>query len=1003
MKYNYLNQNIPQYKRKEINDKIDYLISNTDLLNKSGITNEIIYNSYTLKGGLHNLNFKDFGSYHAFSERKKEIEWGAFNTNYKEAQYLIDILNISCDETVLDLTCGCGSLFNFLPVEQNIYGNELDIKAYKVAKHLYPLANIKLGDMREYRPYILFDTIIGNPPFNLRLRYDGNEQYSQMIYIKKSCELLKSGGLLALIVPKSFLDDEFSNKSDIEYMNDNFNFIGQILLDNNAFKHLGVDNFQTKIIIFSKKSDFIESKSYANTFIQGDSTCIYNTYIKPIRDLQHKYKSNIKLENIKNYSDEDKIFNERVTKLLFDIKRTKTIKDKYIECYNYYQKYYNQERPISLKQEDWDKIKITRNKVIKKLKTILSNQHVVSKDEINLVKSNYNIKLKGYSQKTRQWVFNNRHKEISINDLILNGYSFQDKTYKKLINKKRKQYNLQSMHFQDMTIDKNIEKWLKTHFLYDKLKDEKLFLNDRQLIDMNKIIQKRYGLLQWDMGGGKSFSSLFYGMYRLENNNCKNIFVVAPAIAIKNTYIDMLDLYNIKYRVIDSIQSIKDIQNGEFLLITFNMCIKYQKPLKKFIKSNNKKFALIMDESDGISNILSKRCKASINCFRKLPYKLLLSGTSTRNSINEIYGQLELLYNNSINLLSENEFIYTTDKETNELKKTKNKNYLTPFPPYKKGFELFSNSFIPKKISVFGVSKFNQDIFNKDILKNIINKTIITRSLKEIIGKELNQIHQIPCSFSSSEYDLYKTILEEFYSMSAEYQIHTGNCRKDAMFKILAQLNTLLKACSTPHTFKEYVGTNISSKIIKVFELIDSFGNERVAIGCTRIKTVNTYYNELIKRYPNRKIFRITGQDTSLKQRKELINEMKNYDNCIILSTQQSLSCSMNIGFVDKVIITEMNWNDSSCGQYRARFSRMNSENTTDIFNVFYDKSIEVNLLKLNMAKEKLCMFMKNEDIEESDLYDKYGIDSWMLKSLMIKEKDSNGSINITWGNQEII
>lgn len=75
-------------------------------------------------------------------------------------------------------------MFNFLPNEYNIYGNELDIKAYKVAKYLYPLANITHGDMREYNPHILFDTIIGNPPFNLRLRYKSNEMYSQMICTK---------------------------------------------------------------------------------------------------------------------------------------------------------------------------------------------------------------------------------------------------------------------------------------------------------------------------------------------------------------------------------------------------------------------------------------------------------------------------------------------------------------------------------------------------------------------------------------------------------------------------------------------------------------------------------------------------------------------------------------------------------------------------------------------------------------------------------------------------
>jgi hypothetical protein len=655
-----------------------------------------------------------------------------------------------------------------------------------------------------------------------------------------------------------------------------------------------------------------------------------------------------------------------------------------------------------LKPEEWEKIKVTKEKVINKLKWVLSKQHIKEEDKIELVKTNYHIKLKGYSENTRKNVFSQQNNRIPINNLVLNGYSFDNHTYKKLITKKKKEYEKQSVKFDDMLIDENIDNWLKTHYLLDATINEKLYLNDRQLIDMNKIIQKKYGLLQWSMGGGKSFSSLFYGLYRLENNHCKNIIIVAPAIAIKNTYIDMLENYNIKYRVIDSIQSIKNIQQGEFLLITFNMCIKYQRQLKKFIKVNNKKFALTMDESDGISNILSKRCKASLNCFKKLPYKILLSGTSTRNSINEIYGQLALLYNNSINMLSMNEYIYQIDDETKELKKVSNKIHNQPFPSYKRGYELFSNSFIPKKITVFGVSKFNQDIFNKDTLKDIIDKTIITRSLKDIVGRELTEIHQVTCKFSESEYSLYKTILDEFYSMSAEYQIHTGNSRKDSLFKILAQLNCLLKSCSTPHTFREYIGNEISSKFLKVFELIDSFKEERIAIGCTRIKTVNTYYNELTKRYPNRKIFRITGQDTTLKQRKNLVEEMKEYKDCIILSTQQSLSCSMNIGFVDKVIITEMNWNDAGTSQYRARFSRMNSDNVTDIYNVFYEKSIEANLLKLNMSKEKLCMFMKNEDIEEEELYVKYGIDPHMLNSLMVKEKNEDGSINITWGEQEI-
>ena len=44
MKYNILNQTIPQNSRRELNDKILYLIDN-DLAESSGITTEDIYNA----------------------------------------------------------------------------------------------------------------------------------------------------------------------------------------------------------------------------------------------------------------------------------------------------------------------------------------------------------------------------------------------------------------------------------------------------------------------------------------------------------------------------------------------------------------------------------------------------------------------------------------------------------------------------------------------------------------------------------------------------------------------------------------------------------------------------------------------------------------------------------------------------------------------------------------------------------------------------------------------
>lgn len=45
-----------------------------------------------------------------------------------------------------------------------------------------------------------------------------------------------------------------------------------------------------------------------------------------------------------------------------------------------------------------------------------------------------------------------------------------------------------------------------------------------------------------------------------------------------------------------------------------------------------------------------------------------------------------------------------------------------PFPAYKKGYELFSFSYLPKKITVFGLEKANQDIYNSSFLDELLEK-----------------------------------------------------------------------------------------------------------------------------------------------------------------------------------------------------------------------------------------------------------------------------------------
>lgn len=66
--------------------------------------------------------------YQKYAEAKQEFENGQFFTNSETSQYIINLLDISEDDLIGDLTCGKGSFFNYLPNLHNVYGCENDLQ-----------------------------------------------------------------------------------------------------------------------------------------------------------------------------------------------------------------------------------------------------------------------------------------------------------------------------------------------------------------------------------------------------------------------------------------------------------------------------------------------------------------------------------------------------------------------------------------------------------------------------------------------------------------------------------------------------------------------------------------------------------------------------------------------------------------------------------------------------------------------------------------------------------
>jgi hypothetical protein len=130
----------------------------------------------------------------------------------------------------LDPTCGIGNFCNHIP-EDLFTGVEFDLNCYKVGSYLFPNANMINYDIQYWESTQHFTYILGNPPYNLKF----NDKNSQTFILEKCNEWLDLYGIAALIVPESFLQDDFYYKNLRRFIFEKYSWLGQVKLDDKAF------------------------------------------------------------------------------------------------------------------------------------------------------------------------------------------------------------------------------------------------------------------------------------------------------------------------------------------------------------------------------------------------------------------------------------------------------------------------------------------------------------------------------------------------------------------------------------------------------------------------------------------------------------------------------------------------------------------------------------------------------------------------------------------------
>ena len=195
------------------------------------------------------------------------------------------------DRKILDPGMGTGNFYSVLPEqfqESKLFGVELDSITGRIAKQLYPDADISIMGYEATKfEDNSFDVILGNIPFNsvkiYDRRYNDLNPYIHDYFFIKSLDLAKPGGIISFITSKGIMDRK--DESLREYIARRAEFIGAIRLPNTAFKALAGTDVTADVVFLKKRErpielDRMNLPSWIETDLDRSKWIAYNRYFK---------------------------------------------------------------------------------------------------------------------------------------------------------------------------------------------------------------------------------------------------------------------------------------------------------------------------------------------------------------------------------------------------------------------------------------------------------------------------------------------------------------------------------------------------------------------------------------------------------------------------------------------------------------------------------------------------------------------------------------------------
>lgn len=1062
-----------------------------------------LYQNFSGKGGLHEVEFKNCENFHEYTALKQEFEMGQFFTPDAIAEKMVQLLQLPESVKVIDATMGMGRFFNFIPNESRIYGMDNSWENIDVCNRLYPDAaktlNFRNHDLRDRVMAMHIGTVaynIGNPPFNIAfkgmwyhpLATQANEEeggegilLSQNAYVFHTTQYLMPGGVSFFIVPQTWLTGLRHTKIR-EYINENYYTVAELSLDKKAFSEYEVE-FPTKALLLVKKGgdSVFELETFIGSFDDVDGfrrSEQYKWFITSKKTIDQHFAAH-KLKELRGtlkLDYEKRPYYDRLKKAIYETFRGLNMEDQKV-----LDKYKTEMDMMQLNYQSYQWEKLCRAQYTRLEKAIARKEKNALNVEVII--SRYDIIFRRSNNKVTEY-FNLEENKLEVNGKLIwlpNKYSKNDLcvhddiysefkevmarltewtfqvTFKgdtrfislkaqpwllKYIEKIRKQYALNTCDTALLKekfpteYEENYEMLSEMEFPSHQHGTIKLL--PHQVEDLAGALLKHNSLITWDTGLGKTLGGITWSKVKGGKT-----LVIAPAVNTIDPWLQQIKEYRPEATVF-LCKTKKDIFKyswEDYLIVSLES---FTVPGKVMVNGKKSRGPepffetqlmknwfrnLIVDESDNTKNKSSKRFKSLRKIAKRFRNRLLMSGTPTRNNVNEIYNQLEILAQNSNAMMCWAEQQVEYDRSSREWIYARNPCFGSPFPAWG-GYQAFERTFSPKKITCFGAEETNQDIFNKDIFDALVRSIRFTRIYdieKPRINAVLNmedvweykEYKQVSVPMSPTENKVYDYILTDLARQLEEMYSRQHDNQTASMLTIAQQIMKLLHGTSHPWTFQGFENDkwqweqvydleyNTSSKLEKACEIIDEiFAKEwvhKIMIGSPWKPTEEQMRKTLEEK--GYTVFNIRSE-MSKHKRAELVAQFRTWPgNAIILGTMGVLKSGLNLPEVNTVIAESYPWNFAQLHQFAARAIRLNSTEKTTVYCLTSEGSFDVNVFSLILRKEVVNKFVrKSEETTVEELSKEFGVESEDIfaQALQMVREKTNGKTRgtIRWGEK---